>query len=85
MRWLGNIHRSNKLNNEIELFKTRAFFEDNGELKNDRDEFPNLGMTPSRVKINKILGDLNPKKISDPNRKTIGLAKALYYTICKHQ
>lgn len=85
LRWLGNIHRSNKLNNEIELFKTRAFFEDNGELKNDRDEFPNLGMTPSRVKINKILGDLNPKKISDPNRKTIGLAKALYYTICKHQ
>ena len=85
LRWLGNIHRPSKLSNEVELFNTHAFWEDNGELKSNREEFPNLGVTPSKVRINNILGALHPRKISEPNLKTIGLAKALYYTICQYQ
>ncbi|WP_375493378.1 hypothetical protein [uncultured Nostoc sp.] len=80
--WIGTLHR-HAGNNKLELFNIHAFLETNGELKKDRKEFPNLVVGSPGVEINRILTQLDANAIGQPNRGAVGLAKALYQSICK--
>lgn len=81
LKWLGIIHENG---NSLNFLNSNIFYDkDRGELKLDRDKFPDVIQRAGDVVVNRYLHALNNRDIEGVDKGTTGLAKALYLNLSK--